>query len=333
MKLFLVLLICFVKCEPRNEDDPEELWSWLNRQIQLKKSMGTKCESQVEPSGLGRPFIRFHETCPKNGGIFTYEGLKNSHGKPHGNGKLIKNLKSSVGCYELFPHIEYVYGHFHQGYLNGKVKIKYSDDDSYIEANIVKNVLHGQIQILDETDQLIGVGSYENGLPNGPFWFYAPFSQHFLLVHFEQGLVIEEPIALVDIKDKSIKVGKLLNETWLENTRELKNVQIGEHNCIKTIKMDETHELSFRGNIIEIPLKILYVPEEQRITSHPAKMLYFNKVAKSGSTSFTGLLVNQGQIKGMIFHICLCFLLICWVRSLLLLNSIPHNSQSWQDLR
>ena len=316
MKLFLVLLICFVKCEPRNEDDPEELWSWLNRQIQMKKTVVTKCESQVESNGLGRPFIRYHETCPKNGIFYRFEGSKNSNGKPHGNGKLVKNLMHHDECYELFPHIEELYGHFHQGYLTGKVKVKYSDDDSYIEANIVKNVLHGQIQILDETDKLIGVGSYENGLPNGPFWFYAPFSQHFLLVHFEQGLVIEEPIALVDIKDKSIKVGKLLNDTWLENTRELKTVQIREHNCIKTIKMDNTHEL--KENIIEIPLKVVYVPEEQRITSHPAKMLYFNKVAKSGSTSFTGLLVNQGQIKGMSFHIYSCFLMICWVRSPLL---------------
>lgn len=300
MKLFLVLLICFVNCKSRYEDDPEELWSWLKRQIQIKKSLDTKCEGQIEPSGFGKPFVKYHDNCPKNGIFYRYEGPKNSQGKPHGNGKLVKDSKhSSKGCYELFPHIEYVHGNFHQGYLDGKVKVKYSDDDSYIEANIVKNVLHGQIRILDETDQLIWVGRYENGLPTGPFWFYAPFAQQFVLVNFEQGLMIEEPIALVDMNDKSIKVGKMLNETWLESTRELKSVQVVEHNGIKTIKMDDTHDTDeVKENINEIPLKITHIPEEQRITSHPAKMLYFNKVAKSGSTSFTGLLVHQGQMKG-----------------------------------
>ena len=113
--------------------------------------------------------------------------------------------------------------------------------------------MHGKIRILDQNNELIGVGSYENGLPNGPFWFYAPYSDQYILVNFENGVILEQTLALVSAKDKSIKVGKLLNDTWIEHALQLDEIEISEYNSIKTFKMDRNGRET--GEILELPLK------------------------------------------------------------------------------
>ena len=138
-------------------------------------------------------------------------------------------------------------------YLLGKVNIRYEDDQSYIEANFIQNIMHGKIRILDHNNELLGVGSYENGLPNGPFWFYAPFSNQYILANFEKGVILKQNIALINAKNKSVKIGKLLNETWIENTFDLDEIQISEYNCIKSIKMD--YNAKRDGETLELPLK------------------------------------------------------------------------------
>ena len=113
--------------------------------------------------------------------------------------------------------------------------------------------MHGKIRILDHNNELLGVGSYENGLPNGPFWFYAPFSNQYILANFENGVILGQNIALISGKDKDVNVGKLLNETWIENAFDLDEIQVSEYNCITTIKMD--YNVRHDGDILELPLK------------------------------------------------------------------------------
>ena len=109
-----------VLCEPKMDQNSEELWNWLETQSQPKKLMVTKCDTLTKPTNFEKPFLKYHSDCPKNGTFFRYEGPKNSDFQPHGNGKLVRVLNNFGHCYETFDKVEYVYGNFRNGLLHGK---------------------------------------------------------------------------------------------------------------------------------------------------------------------------------------------------------------------
>ena len=93
-----------------------------------------------------------------------------------------------------------------KGLLNGKGVVKYSDDNSYMEANFFKGVIHGKVRHFDEKDRLIYVGLYQNGKPHGPFWFYYPDTEDPKLdqigyLEFEHGEIITKKVALMKYED------------------------------------------------------------------------------------------------------------------------------------
>ena len=51
-------------------------------------------------------------------------------------------------------------------------------------------------------------------------------------------------------------------------------------------------------NVVKLPVSIGLSRSRTKITIRPSKMLYFNRVAKTGSQSFTHLLVKLGPKLG-----------------------------------
>ena len=77
------------------------------------------------------------------------------------------------------------------------------------------------------------------------------------------------------------------------------NKQTGQYKCIQVIrvKADEKEMLK----IMRLPMKILVNLEQQRVFIRPSKMLYFNRLAKTGSQSFGKLLFKLGQKHKFVF--------------------------------
>ena len=84
------------------------------------------------------------------------------------NGKIIRiDEKEKVSttdiCYEMSDRISYIEGTFEHGYLEGKVKIKFVDDESEIIGTMHKSVLHGKVYLKDNIGHLQSIGHYKNG--------------------------------------------------------------------------------------------------------------------------------------------------------------------------
>ena len=187
-----------------------DLWYWINSQKNsVTHSFCTDKDSETtfdKKSSEKNLFVKGPFPCPEDGSFVEFQGQLNLKNLPNGNGRFHtldrKNQPSSNLCFELPPNIEFISGTFVKGLLHGKTKIKYSDDNSYIEATFFKGVIHGKVRHFDETNCLFYVGLYQNGKPNGPFWFYYPDTEEpkldqFTFVEFNNGEVMTEKVALL----------------------------------------------------------------------------------------------------------------------------------------
>ena len=71
-------------------------------------------------------------------------------------------------------------------------------------------------------------------------------------------------------------IGTLLNDTYLKDAQKIDIDRIGEYNCLNLINIP--HELhNGPKQTLRLPIKIVAMPNEQRVMIRPAKILFFNR--------------------------------------------------------
>ena len=139
-----------------------DLWYWLNSQKNsLKHSFCAETDQETtfdKKSSENNLFVKGPFSCPEDGSSVEFQGDLNSKNLPNGSGRFHtldqKNQPSSNLCFELPPNIDFIAGTFVKGLLHGQTKIKYSDDNSYMEATFFKGVIHGKIRHFDDKERL-----------------------------------------------------------------------------------------------------------------------------------------------------------------------------------
>ena len=137
----------------------------------------------------------------------------------------------------------------------------------------MKNEIHLQL-----------VGSYRGGLAQGPVWILPPNfrkEEKAVLAHFHQGSIVQDNVILLDMKTQSGIIGRLVNDTYLVDTKTFNEFQTADYNCLRTLKIPENTEKF--GKVVKLPVKVAATPETSRIHVRSSKILFFNRVAKTGS--------------------------------------------------
>jgi hypothetical protein len=203
---------------------------------------------------------------------------------------------------------------FTRGIPDGRATVTFTDKTK-IEGNFMKGVLNGKVRQYDRYNTLQFVGLYYGGRPHGPCWVFG--EDQTILVHFDQGHLVPQNVILLE--NKSALMGQLANDSYLEDVHQVKLENTADFKCLQVVQIPSknVHISSetasplpqirffknyFQKTIIIITMqnyrltaKIIAVPEEGRIIVRPAKMLYFNRVAKTGSMTFISLFNALGK--------------------------------------
>ena len=191
-------------------------------------------------------------------------------------------------CYKLEWFVDKVSGaNMINGLLEGTATLLFHDQ-TRMKAYFHQGIITGQVLIFDKHDNVRGFGLYENGLPHGPFWFV--YEYQFMQVLFFGGEMFEDRIVLVDTENNSVVTGKLTDGSRLVD---IFNVEVS-FGDLKGIKVAQITKKLQRRKDLKLPLRIIAAPMEQRIIIKPAKILYFLRVAKTGSLSVMHLLGQLG---------------------------------------
>ncbi len=216
-------------------------------------------------------------------------------------------VKPSVGqsCFYLWPGIHFIqarlaasnncfciecqcFFRFVKGVPEGKSTIKYIDN-SILVGDFHKGYIQGRGRLFDSKAQneLQMIASYKGGFVQGPAWILPPdYKQErkAILVHFHQGDIVQDNVILLDQKSGQASIGKLVNDTYLVDVVEMDSLSTSDYNCVKTIKIKKPEVTQkSRGKVIKLPVKIVANPEESRVHIRSSKILFFNRVAKTGS--------------------------------------------------
>ena len=254
--------------------------------------------------------------------FYEYSGQMDEHKIPQGNGKIIfqsknKNSTSHL-CYDVLSKVQSIQGNFENGILNGKAVIEYKNYAS-MQATFVNGVIHGLTRGFYQPGHFEIIGNYQNGVPHGPFWIanvsqsvlpegvgqnyqlhyqQSPYSQTiYIMVHFNFGKIIPENIIMYESGSKTGIIGKLSNGFFLENAQEISVNWHADYKCLKVIALpsrDPTKPIK----TVKLPVYIEYLPQDQYVMVRPSNFLYFNRVAKTGSTSFISMFLKLGQNLG-----------------------------------
>jgi len=233
-----------------------------------------------------------------------YDGQLDKNDLPKGNGRMTrmnsKVAQNEKNCYELVPTIESIHGRFVKGYPQGKSTIRYTDR-TFMEANFEKGIINGKVRIFRNEkrgEKLSAVGLFQNGQPHGPFWILSPDQDQYMQVHFNEGRIVPENTLLLDFEAEWAILGTLVNGSHLLNPLKIELDWVGEYNCMQVLRIPKEVSGEPLDHKVKLPSTILGVPESQRVIVKPSKMMYFNRVAKTGSQSFIHLLVTLGQKLG-----------------------------------
>ena len=233
-----------------------------------------------------------------------YDGQLDKNDLPKGIGRMTrmnsKVAQNEKNCYELVPTIESIHGRFVKGYPQGKSTIRYTDR-TFMEANFEKGIINGKVRIFRNEkrgEKLSAVGLFQNGQPHGPFWILSPDQDQYMQVHFNEGRIVPENTLLLDFEAEWAILGTLVNGSHLLNPLKIELDWVGEYNCMQVLRIPKEVSGEPLDHKVKLPSTILGVPESQRVIVKPSKMMYFNRVAKTGSQSFIHLLVTLGQKLG-----------------------------------
>ena len=92
-------------------------------------------------------------------------------------------------------------------------------------------------------------------------------------------------------------MGTLVNGTVLDNAQLVDVKKVGVHKEISVIQMPKW-DPNERLQQLKLSTKVYYDELNQRLWLKPAKMLYYNRIAKTGSISIVDLMRKLGQKNG-----------------------------------
>ena len=273
--------------------DKSTLFKWLESLQDLKSLPQCNFKDDVH--------LDLTENVRPLKGPFSCRDPSNVNMKVKKNGKVtIERIEGEAlskghgnNCYSLLPVINKITGTLINGSLHGKANIFYYDEMK-MKANFENGVVKGQVLIYDKHEDLRGIGLYENGLPHGPFWLI--YENQFINVHFENGKMIEENVIFINNEQKTAVMGKLKNNSKLQEVKEI-DLEHGDFKCLKIIRIPTKFANSAVINsekYVKLPLKVIAAPHEQRIVIRPSKIMYFLRVAKTGTLGFMHLLAQLG---------------------------------------
>ena len=117
-------------------------------------------------------------------------------------------------------------------------------------------------------------------------------------VHFNEGKIVPENTLLVDFEAEWAILGTLVNGSHLLNPLKIELDWVGEYNCMQVLRIPKEISGEPLDHKVKLPSTILGLPESQRVMVKPPKMMFFNRVAKTGSQSIIHLLVTLGEKLG-----------------------------------
>ena len=134
-----------------------------------------------------------------------------------------------------------------------------------------------------------------SGLPHGPFWVFSFLSKdQFMYVHFNHGNLVHENTIVMDTNAKYAMIGTL-NKTHLVDAEMVHLEDIAEYQCMPVLKMPLNDPKIIEGGgrqQILSPFTINSDINLQRIMIRSSKIMFYNRVAKTGSQSITELFRN-----------------------------------------
>ena len=167
-----------------------------------------------------------------------------------------------------------------------------------MEANFDHGIINGKVRIFQSAsrqESLLAVGLYKNGLPHGPFWILSPKQDQYMQVHFREGKLVPENTLILDFEAEWAILGTLVNGSHLLNPTKIELDWVGEYNCMQVLRIPKEVSGEVLTHKVKTQSSIVGVPESQRIIARPSKMMFFNRVAKTGSQSFIHLLITLGE--------------------------------------
>ena len=134
------------------------------------------------------------------------------------------------------------------------------------------------------------------GLPHGPFWVFSFLSKHqFMYVHFNHGNLVHENSIVIDTNAKYAMIGTL-NRTHLVDAEMVHLEDIAKYQCMPVLKMPlydpNINESGVGRQQILSPFTINSDINLQRIMIRSSKIMFYNRVAKTGSKSISELFRN-----------------------------------------
>lgn len=284
----------------------DEIWTWLESQKNRQAVTFCPSDGKLASSATDnvKPISEPYD-CSPSGSLIVFQGsLKN--GLPSGKGRLVAlfnpvPVENDEKCLEILPVIKSIYGNFKKGLPHGKGTIEYEDDGTFLEGNFVNGVLNGKVKVFSKENYLISVGQYQGGLAHGPFWIHSRFFGEYLFLNFKHGLIEDSSIYYLKESTKEVFQGTLVNGTFMANSSLVQIDGIGELNCIKMIKTSKIKDVE--DPFMRLPVRLFPSIKDQRIFVRPNKVLYFNRVAKTGSQSIARLLFELGKVHGFILDV------------------------------
>ena len=157
-----------------------------------------------------------------------------------------------------------------------------------------RGTIQGKVLLFNNQKVLQGVGIYKNGLAHGPFWFC--YENYHFLIHFQNGRHLQENVVVLDSDKNNARNGRLVNDTHLIIDSKPIDFKVAKYKSLHIIKGENEHQK--QKGLMKMPIRIVSMPQEQRIMVKPSNVLYFNRVAKTGSYSFMTLLSVLGKNHG-----------------------------------
>ena len=87
-----------------------------------------------------------------------------------------------------------------------------------------------------------------------------------------------------------VLIGSLKNQSILTQGKEAVNIEVNEFQDLKSISVHSTKGSDYPSKDVNLSLKLIWIPKEQRLMIRPNKILYFTRVPKTASMSFAFLL-------------------------------------------
>ena len=264
-----------------------EIHHWLAGQ-----SGNPFCKDDSKPLGkVVQKFAEISDDCSSRNHT-TFSGLVDQFALPKGNGALtVKSERSSnAKCLVLPPTVVKMMSVFKNGLPHGKTSVSFADGSKLV-ANFNRGVLHGLARQYRSNDVLQLVGTFRNGVLDGPVWLMSYDFEYngAVMIRVSNGAV-EDRASYLHWNGSLIYDGKLLDDTkTLTDITTYKATDTKEEGCILTPVLSELAP-ERRDKDFVLPLKFRL--DRMPFGVYRTKFLYFNRVAKAGTQGIINLMMQ-----------------------------------------